>query len=113
LNRTVESLLALDYPDFEIVVVDNRPGTNHDPIPEFPSNGRVRVVLEPSSGASAARNRGIAETTGEFIAFTDDDVLVERNWLRALGVRFALDEDVDAIGGMVRPTGLDTDLNCG
>jgi glycosyltransferase involved in cell wall biosynthesis len=108
LNRTVESLLALDYPDFEIVVVDNRPGTNHEPIPEFPSNGRVRVVSEPSRGASAARNRGIAETTGEFIAFTDDDVLVERNWLRALGVRFALDEDVDAIGGMVRPTSLDT-----
>jgi GT2 family glycosyltransferase len=108
LNRTVESLLALDYPDFEVVVVDNRSGTNHDPIPEFPSDGRVRVVLEPLGGASAARNRGIAVTTGEFIAFTDDDVLVDRNWLRALGVRFALDEDVDAIGGMVRPTSLDT-----
>ena len=108
LNRTVESLLALNYPDFEIVVVDNRPGTSHDPIPEFPSDGRVRVVLEPSCGASAARNRGITETTGEFVAFTDDDVLVDRNWLRALGVRFALDDDIDAIGGMVRPTSLDT-----
>jgi cellulose synthase/poly-beta-1,6-N-acetylglucosamine synthase-like glycosyltransferase len=108
LNRTVESLLDLDYPDFEIVVVDNRPGTNHDPIPEFPGNGRVRVVAEPSIGASAARNRGIAETTGEFIAFTDDDVIVEPTWLRALGVKFALEGDVDAIGGMVRPTGFDT-----
>jgi cellulose synthase/poly-beta-1,6-N-acetylglucosamine synthase-like glycosyltransferase len=108
LNRTVESLLALDYPDFEIVVVDNRPGVNHDPIPEFTGDGRVRVVLETSIGGSAARNRGIAVTTGEFIAFTDDDVIVDRNWLRALGVRFALDEDVDAIGGMVRPTDLET-----
>jgi GT2 family glycosyltransferase len=108
LLRTVESLLSLNYPDFEIVVVDNRPSTNHDPIPEFPSNGRVRVVAEPLSGASAARNRGIAETTGEFIAFTDDDVIVDRDWLRALGVRFALDKDVDAIGGMVRPTSFET-----
>jgi len=77
--------------------VDNRPGTNHEPIPEFPSNGRRSAWCpEPSSGASAGpRNRGIAETTGEFIAFPLMTMsLLSVNWLRALGVRFALDEDV-------------------
>ena len=108
LARTIESLLDLDYPDFEIIVVDNRPGTGNVPIMESSGSGRLRVELEPTKGASSARNHGIGVATGDFIAFTDDDAIVDRNWLRALGVKFAQEADVDAIGGMVRPTRLDT-----
>lgn len=109
LNRLVQSLLELDYPDFEIIVVDNRMGNSHDPIPPFTSDDRVRIVREPTRGVSAARNRGFAESRGEFVAFTDDDAKVDRNWLRALGVAFRADASVDAIGGMVRPFELDTE----
>lgn len=109
LTRTVASVLALDYPNYEVVVVDNRPGTDNPPITEFLGYEKVRVILEPRKGVSSARNRGIAESTGQFIAFTDDDAIVDRNWLRVLGVKFAQDVDVDAIGGMVRPMELDAE----
>jgi len=108
LNRLVESLLELDYPDFEIIIVDNRVGSGHQPIPPFTHDGRVKIVTESTPGVSAARNRGIAEARGEFLAFTDDDAKVDRNWLRAIALAFNDDPDVEAIGGMIRPFELDT-----
>jgi len=109
LMRTVSSLMDLDYPDYEIIVVDNRRGFGHAPMTEFDDFERVRVETEPVKGGSSARNRGIACATGEIIAFTDDDVLVDRNWLRALAVAFTKNPDIDAIGGMVRPSELETE----
>lgn len=107
LRRTVVSLLALDYPEFEILVVDNRTSESPTMLPQF-SDARVRTVTERTRGASAARNTGIAMSTGEFVAFTDDDAVVDRNWLRVLGARFALSEEVEAIGGLVLPMELET-----
>src|ERR1019366_5916391 len=109
LNRLVQSFLELDYPDFEIIIVDTRVGSGHEPIPPFTDDGRVRIVTEPIRGVSAARNRGIAEARGDFVAFTDDDAKVDRNWLRAMGAAFNRDADVIAIGGMIRPFELDTE----
>ena len=103
LQRCVERLAQLDYPDYEVIVVDNRPGDV--PPVEIPG---ARVVREPHPGISAARNRGIAAATGEIIAFTDDDVVVDRGWLRALGERFALEPDVAAVTGLAIPLELET-----
>jgi cellulose synthase/poly-beta-1,6-N-acetylglucosamine synthase-like glycosyltransferase len=108
LTRTVESLLSLDYPDFEVIVVDNRPEAGRDRLPEFPEDFRLRTTEEHKRGASAARNRGVACATGDFVAFTDDDAVVDRGWLRAFGSRFALDPAVDAICGPVLPIELKT-----
>jgi len=103
LMRTVDSLLQLDYPDVEIIVVDNRSDTKSVPLPTFAQGHRVRVAVELRKGASQARNLGIALATGEFIAFTDDDVEVDKGWLRAMGERFATDAEVDGICGLVLP----------
>ncbi len=102
----VESLLQLDYPDFEVIVVDNRAANNKRPLPEFRENARLRIVEESRPGVSAARNCGAAVARGDFFAFTDDDVVVDKGWLRALGARFALDRSIDAIGGLVLPAEL-------
>jgi GT2 family glycosyltransferase len=103
LRRCLERLAELDHPDYEVIVVDNRPG---DPPPADLAG--ARVVREPHPGISAARNRGIATATGEIIAFTDDDVAVDRRWLRALCERFARQPDVAAITGLVVPGELET-----
>jgi GT2 family glycosyltransferase len=103
LRRCVERLGELDYPDYEVIVVDNRPGY----VPPMDVPG-ARVVRESRPGISAARNRGIAVATGEIIAFTDDDVVTDRRWLRALGERFAHERDVAAIIGLVVPLELET-----
>jgi len=108
LARTVRHLLDLDYPHFEVVLVDNRRAST-GPFPDFSHEPRVRVVREACPGISAARNRGIQVATGDFVAFTDDDVIVDPLWLRALGSRFVLNPEVDAVGGLVLPAELATE----
>jgi GT2 family glycosyltransferase len=103
LRRCVDRLLALDHPDFEVLVVDNRP-TGAEPV-ELEG---VRVIRETRPGISAARNRGLAEACGEIVAFTDDDVEVDRRWLRAIGERFARQPDLAAVTGLVAPAELET-----
>jgi GT2 family glycosyltransferase len=109
LAATIGSLEAMDYPDFEIVVVDNRPGPDAGAPLAFDDHPRVRVVREPVAGISAARNRGVAASTAALVAFTDDDAVVDAGWLRALGERFAREPEVDALGGLVLPRELDTE----
>lgn len=108
LTRTVTARLGLKYPDFEIIVVDNRAGSGDTTSPYLPGGAQVNVVKEPIPGISAARNRGIACATGEFVAFTDDDAVVDQDWLRALDAKFVTEPDVDAIGGLVLPLELDS-----
>jgi glycosyltransferase involved in cell wall biosynthesis len=105
---TIETLLALDYPDFDIIVVDNRRDSRGVPLPSFPGGSKVRVFEESKPGVSSARNRGIENATGEFVAFTDDDVVIDVNWLRELGTRFVNNPEVDGISGLVLPTELRT-----
>jgi cellulose synthase/poly-beta-1,6-N-acetylglucosamine synthase-like glycosyltransferase len=101
--------LDLNYPDFDIVVVDNRPDPNRPPLPIFQGDGRVHACWEPHRGVSAARNAGIARATGEFVAFTDDDAVVDGDWLREIGARFAACPGVDGVSGLVLPLELRTE----
>jgi GT2 family glycosyltransferase len=79
------------------------------PLADLPGGDRVRVVREQVPGISAARNRGVTESSGDIVAFTDDDVVVEPGWLRALGARFAREPELDGVGGLVLPSELDTE----
>lgn len=108
LDQVVRSVVACNYPAVEVIVVDNRP-PGREPIPPFEGLDNVHVEVERSPGASAARNRGARASTGSIIVFTDDDVRVDPDWLRAYGVAFTLDPNVDAASGMVRPAELDTE----
>jgi GT2 family glycosyltransferase len=103
LRRCLKTLAELDHPDYEVIVVDNRPA--HAPAAELEG---VRLVREPRPGISAARNRGAAVATGEIVAFTDDDVQVHPGWLSALGGRFARQPHVSAVSGLVVPLELET-----
>jgi GT2 family glycosyltransferase len=103
LRRCVARLTALDHPDYEVIVVDNRPAG----APPLQLEG-ARVVGEPRPGISAARNAGLAAATGEIVAFTDDDVEVDRRWLSALCERFARQPELAAVTGLVVPAELET-----
>ncbi len=104
LQASVESLAQLDYPDFEVIIVDNRPG-DHPPV----ELSGVRVVREHRPGLSAARNAGLAAATGEIIAYTDDDVEVDRDWLNAIVVPFVEDPRTAIVTGSVFPFELESD----
>jgi GT2 family glycosyltransferase len=103
LRRCLKSLAELDHPNYEVIVVDNRPAD----APPADIEG-ARVVREPRPGASAARNRGASVATGEIIAFTDDDIQAHPGWLSALGSRFARQPHISAVTGMVVPLELET-----
>lgn len=110
LRRCIENIEQLDYPDFELLLVDNRqvlPATDQLPVL---THGRpwLRVIRESRPGISAARNKGVSHADGDVIAFTDDDVQVDRQWLRAIGTRMVLDPRLDAVTGLVLPAELDS-----
>jgi GT2 family glycosyltransferase len=110
LGRCLEALTSLDYPDYEVLVVDNAPhlpGTKEAVAAYGAGNRRVRYVAEPRRGASNARNRGLTEARGQIVAFADDDVVVDRGWLKALAEGF-LDEQVAGVTGLVVAGELET-----
>ncbi|MFG2045173.1 glycosyltransferase [Dactylosporangium sp. NPDC048998] len=102
-EAALDSLAALDYPRYEIVVVDNAPqrsDTARIVAGRAAADPRIRGTCEPRPGVSHARNRGLAEARGEIVAFADDDVMVDRRWLRALVDGFT-DADVAGVTGQV------------
>jgi len=74
IGETLQSVLAQTYRDFEVVVVDDGSTDGTREIVRRYGE-RVRLIEQPNSGPSAARNRGIREARGEFIAFVDSDDL--------------------------------------
>jgi GT2 family glycosyltransferase len=66
------------------------------------------MVVEPRPGLSRARNTGVAHATGAIVAFTDDDVIADPWWLRALVRGFARDDAVACVTGMVPSAEIET-----
>lgn len=99
------SLTNIDYPDFEIVVVDNAPVTDAtERVVAAAADPRIRRVVEPVAGLSNARNAGLHAARHDIIAYTDDDVVVDPFWLRALARGFDRSEGTACVCGMV-PSG--------
>jgi cellulose synthase/poly-beta-1,6-N-acetylglucosamine synthase-like glycosyltransferase len=84
----LNSVLRTDYPAErrEVLVVDNG---SRDRTAEIVKRFPVRYVLEERRGVSHARNRGLAESRGELVAFTDADCVVSTRWLAELLRPFA------------------------
>jgi GT2 family glycosyltransferase len=110
LARCLESLLALDHPCYEVIVVDNAPGTptTRDLVTGARFGNRVTYVCEPRPGLAAAHNRGLDAASGALIAFTDDDVTVDRRWLLELAAGFERTERVGCVTGLIVPAELNT-----
>ncbi len=108
LARCLDALHALRTPGPELLVVDNAPRTDAT---ERLVAGRagVRYLREPRAGLDRARNLALAEASGELIAFTDDDVVVDPDWVAALTAVFRQDPQVGAVTGLVQPLELETE----
>ena len=72
---TVQSVLSQTLEDLEVLVVDDGSSDSTSSIVESLDDARVRVIRQENAGVSAARNVGIRESRGEFIAFLDSDDL--------------------------------------
>ncbi|MFD8802213.1 glycosyltransferase family 2 protein [Streptomyces atroolivaceus] len=110
LARALDSLLAQDHPDFEIVVVDNAPatGATRELVTSAYARRGVRYALEPVPGLAAAHNRGVAVAGADVLAFTDDDVIADPHWLTALTRPFGEDLRLACVTGLILPARLTT-----
>src|ERR1700686_3714969 len=101
-RENLPKVAGLDYPDdlFEGILVDN--ASTDDTQGAARDVPRARYFREDAPGLSHARNRGIREARGEFIAFIDDDASPERDWLQRLEKAFE-DPLTACAGGKVVP----------
>jgi cellulose synthase/poly-beta-1,6-N-acetylglucosamine synthase-like glycosyltransferase/peptidoglycan/xylan/chitin deacetylase (PgdA/CDA1 family) len=98
IERAVRSLAASDYPEFEIVVVDDGSTDGTGEIVERLGLERVRVVPQANAGKPAALNAGVTAARYDVIVTVDGDTVFETGTLRALVQPFR-DTDVGAVAG--------------
>jgi glycosyltransferase involved in cell wall biosynthesis len=108
LVRALRSLLSqADAPPHEILVIDNRStdGTRElvQALARDVLDGRLIYAYEPRQGLSHARNAGIALARAPIVAFTDDDVLADFDWMAAIETAFLRHPDAQYVGGRVLP----------
>lgn len=106
LFRCLTALHCMPDDGQEILVIDNCPRTDESKriVEKFPG---VRYVVEPTPGASAARNRALQEARHDIVAFSDDDAAPSPGWLRAL-VRGFKEPSVMCVTGLTLPLELET-----
>jgi glycosyltransferase involved in cell wall biosynthesis len=99
-ERTIDACLAslkkLNYPNYEVIVVNDGSTDGTRQIAE--SYDYIRLVNQENKGLSEARNVGIRASKGEIIAFTDADCMADPDWLSYLVARFR-SSDFGAVGG--------------
>jgi cellulose synthase/poly-beta-1,6-N-acetylglucosamine synthase-like glycosyltransferase/peptidoglycan/xylan/chitin deacetylase (PgdA/CDA1 family) len=98
IERAVRSLASSDYPEFEVVVVDDGSTDGTGDLVDRMALSRVRVIREANRGKAEALNTGVAAASYELIAAVDGDTVFEPSTLSALVRPFA-DDGVGAVAG--------------
>lgn len=89
---------------WEFIVVDNGSSDNTaDVVAKYADRLPIRCVREDKAGLSNARNRGVEEAKGEYICWTDDDVVIDSMWLAAYSSAFKRHPEAAVFGGRVIP----------
>lgn len=99
-ERTLDSCLAslerLNYPNYEVIVVND--GSTDASLEIARKYDYIRLITQENKGLSVARNVGIAAAEGEIIAYTDSDCVADPDWLIYLVDKF-LSSGLSAVGG--------------
>jgi glycosyltransferase involved in cell wall biosynthesis len=102
LGAAIDSLLAQECDDFEVLVVDNGSTDRTKEVVESRlSHPRLKYVYEPVVGLSVARNTGARETSAPILAYLDDDAEASSQWLRVLIEAYHSHEKLAIAGGKV------------
>lgn len=95
---TLESLLACEPPNFEVIVIDQ--STNDETaqtMARFLDDSRVQYHRSQTSGLGRARNIGIAQARSDIVLMTDDDCTVPVEWIRVMAAGFEKHPKVAAV----------------
>lgn len=107
LDQTLAEMRNLSVPegvDWELLVVNNKcTDATDETIAKYSQSLPIRRLYEPEAGVSNARNCAVREARGEYIMWTDDDVLVAPNWMTAYVAAFHAFPDAAIFGGDIKP----------
>ncbi len=103
IRDTMEGLKRVDYPRFEVIVVND--GSKDDTPKIVSEYAGVRLISTENRGLSAARNTGWQNASGEIIAYIDDDAYPDPHWLQYLAYRFMTGDWVGVGGPNIAPPG--------
>ena len=103
LQDTIDGLKQLEYPNFEVVIVDN--GSTDGLTSEIAQGSGFRVIQTPPTGLSAARNTGLMESRGEIVAYIDDDARPDPHWLHYMVNSFMTSDHCGIGGPNLQPPG--------
>jgi GT2 family glycosyltransferase len=92
----LESLSKLNYPDYEVIVVND--GSTDGSLAIAERFGYCKIISQPNKGLSVARNVGAEASTGEIVAYTDSDCVADPDWLNYLVAKMEA-ADLVACGG--------------
>lgn len=101
--KTINSILESDYPDYEIIVVNDgsKDSTEQVVEEEYKDNKKVLLLSKPNGGKSSAVNLGFEKARGEIVVALDADTVVARDAISLL-VSYFVDENVAAVSGNVK-----------
>ncbi|HSH83062.1 MAG TPA: ABC transporter transmembrane domain-containing protein, partial [Herpetosiphonaceae bacterium] len=102
IRSCLEGLKKLEYPNFEVIVVDDG---STDATAAIASNYDFRLIRTENRGLSSARNTGMEAATGEIIAYLDDDACPDPHWLTYLAATFISTDYVGVGGPNIAPAG--------
>jgi len=96
----LESVFSQTFKDFEVIVVnDGSPDDSAELLRPLASAGKIRYIEQENRGQAAARNRGLSEATGEFVALLDDDDQWPADKLEWQVAYLDASPDVGVVGG--------------
>ena len=97
LDKCLASIYSLNYPkhEFEVIIVD---GHSRDNTVSIARKYGCKILFENKGTISYARDLGVKHALGEFVAFTDADCVVDKNWLKELEKCF-INDKIAAVGG--------------
>ncbi len=103
----VTSVLGCDHPSFDLTIIDqSTDDLTRDAVATISATDpRLRYVHSTEPGLSRAYNNGVRRTTGEILVFTDDDCLVEPDWITNIVKAFEVEPDGDLLYGRVIAAG--------
>lgn len=110
LSTTLDTVLGQDYPDFEVVVVDNASSNDNTKVlleTQYRDRPNLKYVREDRPGLASAHNAGLVHADGEIMAFADDDLRIDRQWLAILAAAFKSMDHVGCVTGMIMPMELE------
>ncbi len=102
LEATLASLFRQSVLPYEVVIVDQSKEPGRLPCSAWPGAVLLQYIYDPSiSGASQARNRGMALATGDILLFLDDDVVLDRFFIEEILRTYHEDSKLDGVSGII------------